>query len=120
MSRSGLPDKQIWGHIKDGIFSVHGAYYLEVGRKIRERGENSEGARFDWKLILSMNVPGVVKVFLWKALNDCLPTRRNLFRRKMVESSCCPICESEVESITHILWSCTEAMDVWVEHKSPL
>lgn len=94
LSKSGMPDKQIWGSAKDGLFSVRSAYYLEVGRKRRERRDKSDGTRFDWKLIWNLNVPGVVKVFLWKALNDCLPTRRNLLKRRVVDNSCCPMCES--------------------------
>ncbi|XP_042939495.1 uncharacterized protein LOC122274525 [Carya illinoinensis] len=120
ISKSGLPDKQIWGYTKDGFFSVKSAYHLEVSRKRREKGESSEGHSFNWKKLWGLNVPRVVKVFLWKALNDCLPTRTNLKKRKVVKDACCPIYETEDESITHALWSCRGSMDVWADKKSPL
>ncbi|XP_042972999.1 uncharacterized protein LOC122304801 [Carya illinoinensis] len=120
ISQSGMPDKQIWGLTKDGIFSVRSAYHLEVSRKKRESGEMSAGISIDWKGVWRLNVPGVVKVFLWKPLNDSLPTRWNLFKRKVVKNPICPVCEFEVESVTHSLWSCKGAMDVWAERKSPV
>ncbi|XP_042968984.1 uncharacterized protein LOC122301654 [Carya illinoinensis] len=120
ISKSGLPDKQIWGYSKDGLFSVKSAYHLEMYRKRREKGEKSEGNWLDWRNLWNLNVPGVVKVFLWKALNDCLPTRSNLKKRKVFEDAYCPICGTEEETITHALWSCRGSMDVWAEQKSPL
>ncbi|XP_042958198.1 uncharacterized protein LOC122293794 [Carya illinoinensis] len=106
ISKSGLPDKQILGYTKDGLFSVKSAYHMEMCRKRREKGEKSEGSWFDWRKLWNLNVPGVVKVFLWKALNDCLPTRNNLKKRKVIEDAYCPICGTEEETVTHALWSC--------------
>ncbi|XP_041016311.1 uncharacterized protein LOC121258849 [Juglans microcarpa x Juglans regia] len=67
-----------------------------------------------------MNTPRVVKTFIWKALNDSLPTRVNLMKRKIIEDARCPICEGEEESICHILWSCAAASDVWAGLLSPI
>lgn len=59
-------------------------------------------------------------MFMWKALNDNLPTRVNLVKMKIVAKSCCPICEREEESIGHALWSCVRATYVWAEMNSPV
>lgn len=73
-----------------------------------------------WKEVWNLNVPSVVKTFLWKVLNDCLPTRVNLTKRRVMENPKCPICEREEETISHTLWSCPAATDVWAEAGSPV
>lgn len=54
------------------------------------------------------------------ACHNTLPTRVNLFQRKMVDTNRCPICERESESIIHALWKCPAAVDVWEENSNPL
>ncbi|KAF5445799.1 hypothetical protein F2P56_034822 [Juglans regia] len=91
-------------------------------RRKRLLGESSRAFLEDegWKGIWRLKVPGVTKIFIWKALNNCLPTRRNLFKRKILENSCCPICNQYEETICHVLWSCAAAVDVWAERRSPV
>ncbi|KAG2667500.1 hypothetical protein I3760_15G118100 [Carya illinoinensis] len=38
----------------------------------------------------------------------------------MVEDDSCPICNREVETMGHAIWSCEAARDVWAENASPL
>ncbi|XP_042983169.1 uncharacterized protein LOC122312591 [Carya illinoinensis] len=44
----------------------------------------------------------------------------NLAKRKIIDSSLCPICEREEESTVHALWSCPSASDVWADNDSPV
>jgi hypothetical protein len=53
-----------------------------------------------------MNVPNVLKVFMWRECNNVLPTKVNLMKRKIVEDPLCPICGLEGETTGHILWGC--------------
>jgi hypothetical protein len=62
----------------------------------------------------------LVKLFLWKACNDILPTREKLFKREIVPNLLCPICWREPESTCHILWNCPTTQDVWSECKGKL
>ncbi|XP_035551510.1 uncharacterized protein LOC118349853 [Juglans regia] len=115
VSKLGSEDKLIWGPSKRGLFTVKSAYYLEQERKSRLKGECSTEKKADsiWKNIWSLRVPGVVKTFLWKVGNDVLATRKNLWRRRVIESATCPICKREGETAMHILWQCPAARDVW-------
>jgi hypothetical protein len=54
----------------------------------------------------------VVKMSLWKACNDILSTKLNLFKKSIVPHSLCSIYLLEVETMEHIIWSCPTAMDV--------
>ncbi|XP_041016197.1 uncharacterized protein LOC121258719 [Juglans microcarpa x Juglans regia] len=71
-----------------------------------------------WRNIWDLEVPGVVKLFLWKAANNLLPTKKNLFKRKVVQDPSCPICFAEEESVMHALWECKAANDIWADERS--
>ncbi|XP_042969115.1 uncharacterized protein LOC122301804 [Carya illinoinensis] len=122
LSRMGSEDRMKWGFSSNGLFSVRSAYHLEHARVIAEKGESSNVVEneFGWKSIWKLKVQGVVKHFLWKACHDLLPTRMNLVKRKIIDSSLCPICEREEESTVHALWSCPSASYVWAENDSPV
>ena len=42
-----------------------------------------------------------------------MPTRVNLYRRKIVEDALCPLCGREEETVLHVLWQCPSIADVW-------
>ncbi|XP_040987647.1 uncharacterized protein LOC121235363 [Juglans microcarpa x Juglans regia] len=88
----------------------------------KRKGETSKGNNVGngWKLIWGLNVPNVVKHFLWKAAHNLLPTKLNLYKKQITESNCCPICERELETIMHAVWSCPAISDVWAENDSPV
>ncbi|KAG6650161.1 hypothetical protein CIPAW_06G023000 [Carya illinoinensis] len=119
-SRTSLPDKQIWAFTNNGILSVKSAYHLDMCRKRNIKGEMSRREKEGWKVLWRMRVPGVVKMFMWKALLDCLPTRVNLVKRKIAAKSNYPLCGKEEESVSHVLWSCVSANDVWAGRDSPV
>ncbi|GKC08938.1 RNA-directed DNA polymerase, eukaryota, reverse transcriptase zinc-binding domain protein [Tanacetum coccineum] len=53
------------------------------------------------------SVPIKVNVLAWKVKRDALPTRLNLSRRDMpIDSILCPICDHDVESSSHLFFSC--------------
>lgn len=68
-----------------------------------------------WKLFWPLQLPGVLKHFVWKLSNNALPTKENLCRRKIVTDPLCPFCSSTVESAWHAIWACPAAVAVWQE-----
>ncbi|GKE59948.1 RNA-directed DNA polymerase, eukaryota, partial [Tanacetum coccineum] len=58
-------------------------------------------------------IPIKVNVFVWKALQDRLPTRSNLVRRNiLIDSLSCPICDGEPEDSSHLFFRCCLARDM--------
>ena len=108
-------DKLIWRATSSGIFSVRSAYYLDMERKERKKGEGSSSSLNGnfWKEIWSLNVPNSAKVFLWKACKNILPTKDNLLRRGVVKEDVCFVCQRETETAGHVLWDCPSSKDVW-------
>lgn len=77
ISKLGLKDKMICGFTKTVNFSVKSAYHLDISVKRRDKGEPSAFSNEGqvWKGIWKLNVPAVVKNFMWKAVSNCLPTK---------------------------------------------
>ncbi|GJV62279.1 RNA-directed DNA polymerase, eukaryota [Tanacetum coccineum] len=58
-------------------------------------------------------IPIKINVFAWRVSLDRLPTRVNLIRRDVqVPSSDCPICTSDDEDASHLLFRCSMAADI--------
>ena len=51
--------------------------------------------------------------FVWKAFSDILPTRANLFRKKIPIDPLYTVCGQVDETVTHALWECPLARNVW-------
>jgi hypothetical protein len=81
---------------------------------VRGKGACSKGSTIEkvWRTIWKIKGPRVVHLFLWKACQNLLPTKANLYRRHINSNPLCPICGIEEETLGHILWSCPLAKDV--------
>jgi hypothetical protein len=55
-------------------------------------------------------------MFLWRACNNILPTKENLYKKKIIDDSKCAICGGGIETLGHVIWSCAAARDVWQEN----
>lgn len=77
------------------MFSVKCAYFLAMQRRKQLVGEQSNSGRATTRCqgIWRMRVPHSVKIFIWKAINAVIPTERNLFYRRVTDTTLCPICE---------------------------
>jgi hypothetical protein len=85
--------KLVWEAAKNGQFSVKSAYHvaMEMGRRYAG-SSSSEGSSSDlWRRIWRISGPRVVKLFMWQACNDILPTNENLLKWKVLTEALCPI-----------------------------
>ncbi|XP_042958203.1 uncharacterized protein LOC122293808 [Carya illinoinensis] len=108
-------DKLTWRCTKDGSFSVKSAYYLLRVMEAHDQGQSSSAIpqNKSWTMIWSLGVPNANKMLIWRACHDSLPTKLNLYKKRIVESPLCPICQLEQESVMHVLWSCVSVQVVW-------
>ncbi|KAL5783740.1 hypothetical protein ACOSP7_008769 [Xanthoceras sorbifolium] len=62
---------------------------------------------FKWKRFLwGLNIPAKVRMFVWRACRNLLPTRSLLAARRVPVGSGCPLCDAAVEFVLHSLWLC--------------
>ena len=111
-------DKIFWPLSTDGEYSVKSGYRLLSSLSASETPSSSDNSQSKeiWKAIWSSKVPNRVKVLLWRAGLDALPSRTNLVKRRVSCDPICPSCGQEEESTFHALWSCPALVEVWSLH----
>jgi hypothetical protein len=94
---------------------VKSAYHAEILRRTASDGESSRRATESimWRKIWSIPGALVLKHFIWKLYQNILPTRVNLFHKRIVTDSLFPLCSIELETSCHSIWSCPSAVAVW-------
>jgi hypothetical protein len=109
------PDRLIWLGTNNEIFSVRSAYHLglEIMERDKAQSSKAEKAPVVWNSLWNLPIPNSVKVFMWRACNDILPTRLNLLKRRVIDDGRCPWCNFEEETTAHAIWFCPAAKDVW-------
>ena len=76
------------------------------------------GTEFLLEKNLVLGVPNKIKHFIWRACCESLPTKRNLFSRKVTWCATCDRCKEEIEDVIHALWGYQALKEVWWEEPS--
>lgn len=66
-----------------------------------------------WKKLWTLKLPGKVIHFIWRVCRGCLPTAQALTIKRVAETGQCPWCRNEIETDTHVLFTCDFARSVW-------
>ncbi|TXG50387.1 hypothetical protein EZV62_022911 [Acer yangbiense] len=105
-------DSLCWHFDKRGFYTVRSGYKVALDLK---KGIGSSSMQLSpwWRFLWKCNIPNKCKIFFWKAFNGWLPTFATLARRRVDVVDYCQVCNDDSESITHILWSCNSAVEVW-------
>ena len=78
-------DKLIWTGTPNGKFSIRSAYRLLLGKTSSSLGSSSYGGSLDrhlWSNIWLGQVQPKIRLFMWRACLDILPTRTKLFDKR--------------------------------------
>ena len=71
----------------------------------------------DWKSVYSLSfhttLESKLEEFQFKILNRIVFTNEKLFRFGMADSPSCAFCQTEVESVEHLLFSCRVSSSFW-------
>lgn len=99
-----------------GECQVPSAYQMLLeDLKREESGTSTTSQRWKdfWKKLWSVKVPQKIKVFMWKACSNILPTCTKLFDRKIGSNFSCSVCGEEAETRDHLFMECLIATNVW-------
>ena len=99
-----------WRAGPSGIYSTKSAYKL---LKEADSGAIEDSAS---KIIWNLKIPPTAIAFSWRLFKNRLPTRANLRRRRVdMPSYNYPLCESEEEIASHVMFTCTKTRILWWE-----
>lgn len=104
-----------WAWDRHGLFSVRSAY-----RKLSEQqnsddhlASNADGKEASWKALWRLQVMPKIRIFWWRVMKNLLPSCGEMRRRHMKETSNCPLCGHEMETLFHALVECDHARMFW-------
>lgn len=108
-------DTWIWESEKRCIYSVRSSYRVFKQLERAEKGEPSDTATWDpiWKTLWSLKLPTKIRVFVWKAGRDSLPTRKKLYQRQIQLDTRYPFCPSKEEDLFHAIYACSHLLPIW-------
>ena len=115
LSNTWVRDKLCWKENSAQQFTVKTAYQVALQLHCEVGVQHSmvrEEKRF-WCKIWKLNVQPKVQNFVWRACTDILPTRANLYHRKVPLDPLCSIYGQTDETVGHALWECPLARNVW-------
>ena len=110
------PDRLCWQTTKTNLFTVQSAYHHALNTNPdhnQPEGSSANQLRRFWKSLWKLNVLSKCKHSLWWACTASLPTQDNLRHRGIMVDPKCLFCKATTETITHILWACPMARNVW-------
>jgi hypothetical protein len=115
--RQGREDVVAWHHNRNGYFSVGLAYHLQWLHKFRANRVNEQaggaGNEKVWSKLWKLDVPAKIKIFGWRVLHGLIPCWGILANRYIDNSSSCPSCHEGCEDIKHVLFTCSQAKEIW-------
>jgi hypothetical protein len=93
-----------WRLKGDGVFDIR-SFYSAL--------RDAPPVTFPWKAIWGVRVPKRVAFFTWSAMWGRILSADNLMRRGFHLAGRCYMCQSEGETIRHLLLHCPTAMELW-------
>ena len=90
---------------------------LEEANKQQNSGPSSEqGKSLDkWQHIWKLQLPGKVRMFLWRLTHNILPTLLNIKRKHIELDTRCPMCQRLDEDGGHLFLKCKNVKAIWRE-----
>ena len=113
-------DKIAWIHSKDGQYLVTTSYkkMMQKAESSTQQGQQAAGPSVDesdnnlWKTLWNLNIKHNLKIFIRRCINNTLPTKENIFRKKKGDTQC-KECGEGMEIVEHIFYQCSKAQLRW-------
>ncbi|KAA3463879.1 reverse transcriptase [Gossypium australe] len=101
-----------WRGEPTGVLSVKSSYKL-----LQRYDPSAYAIQPDYidfyKKLWCIDLPTKVKINMWKASWNYLPTRVNLHHKKLISDTSCPRCGLETKTMTHLFKECPISVEMW-------
>lgn len=113
----GSRDGNYWFFSKHGKFTVRSCYHFIMGQALNAEpsisGSSNSLSSKEWKWIWGLQLPPMIRIFLWRACNEILLVKVSLVNRKIGGNPFCPFCRVRLETTAHIFFECASMVWVW-------
>ncbi|KAL5567823.1 hypothetical protein UlMin_024398 [Ulmus minor] len=99
-------DSLTWHYNKRGHYTVRSGYWVAKGGMETISSSSSSNHIPWWKQFWRLQIPAKIRIFVWKAYNDWIPTAVNLANHGVPTHKRCLICTEANDTTTHGLWEC--------------
>ena len=110
--RSSARDELCWHYDKLGRYSVKSGHQIALKEKFQNVPSSSNPKPSQWNAIWKLDLPEKLKIFIWRAAKNLLPTAENLWKRKVIPNPTCQRCNLGVETGFHALIECKAARKI--------
>ena len=102
-------DEIEWTHTKSGRFTVKSGYWF-----LQNSPNNLDKEENFWKELWKSNIFPKWKHFLWKIMNNAMPTAENLSKRSINQvNPNCGFCKTQRETTQHLFRDCEISKRIW-------
>ena len=102
-------DHLVWHYTATGQFTVK-SYHLGFANKFLEEGSSLDSMELFWKWFWKIKLPRKILIFMWRVLNNDIPTNLLLWRKGVRVSFFCNRCDRDLaEDPAHAIFSCVRA-----------
>ena len=112
---SGKPaeDVLVWPFFPMGSYIVKSGYRFLYKSRSLDNNEYQLEDNTLWKKIWGLQIQPKVRNFLWRTIENSIPTKHNLKRRMILVDDRCENCNGKIKDVLHALWSCLCLSQVW-------
>ena len=109
------PDKFCWIGTSNGCYTVKNGYQILLQQEKQHLPSCSTNDTFQpiWNAVWSLRIPKKCQLFAWRAAREALPTRMNLFKRRIPIDPQCENCQKSPEDVLHAMWNCPLIKPAW-------
>ena len=111
-------DILIWSSTTKGEYFVKSSYHMLLNQQNNSEPTTSTAGNSNsglWRAVWKAQVQPKVRLFIWKACKNIIPTQTNLFDRRISNTYTCLWCSEEAETCDHVLWRCEFVQRIWRE-----
>ncbi|GKU89755.1 hypothetical protein SLEP1_g3851 [Rubroshorea leprosula] len=99
-------DGWTWRFTRQGSYSVRSVYHRAMAMGGSHAGPSPSSSSFRGGPFWNLDIPEKVRLMIWQAYRNILPTKDNLMRRRVEVDLDYPMCGMEQESVFHCLVAC--------------
>jgi len=110
-------DTLMWKGNKVGKYTVKSGYNMLCAQtKVAEQNRASisfQPPRTLWTKLWHLSIPPKLRIFMWSICHNAIPTRENLYKRKLLPDPICSLCNTCPETTEHLFLLCKWTKNIW-------